>query len=72
MTGAQLVNLKVGDVCIILRGRDKGRECQVAYIEGESVLVRSVDGRRFSSLTQYGRLKLTSYRELRPLTTSET
>ena len=72
MTGAQLVNLKVGDTCVIIRGRDAGRECQVAYIEGESVLVRSADGKRFNSMTQYGRLKLTSYRELKPLTMSET
>ncbi len=61
----ELVNLKVGDKCIIIRGHDAGRECEVAFIEGESVLVRSADGRRFDSLAQYARLKLTSYRELK-------
>ena len=72
MTGAQLVNLKIGDECVIIRGKDKGRECCVVYVEGEAVLVRSTDGRRFSPLTQYGRLKLTSYRELKPLPAKET
>lgn len=65
MTKEQLKTLKVGDICEIIRGHDAGRLCQVAYIEGESVLVRSADGRRFNSLTQYGRLRLTSWRELR-------
>ena len=65
MTRVQLNDLKVGDMCTIIRGHDAGRLCEVAYIEGESVLVRSADGRRFSSLTQYGRLRLTSWRELK-------
>lgn len=64
MTMKELQELKVGDMCTIIRGLDAGRLCQVAYIEGESVLVRSADSRRFNSLTQYGRLRLTSYREL--------
>lgn len=65
MTRDQLNNLKIGDMCIIIRGHDAGRLYQVAYIEGESVLVRSAYGRRFNSMTQYGRLRLTSWRELR-------
>ena len=65
MTKDQFNNLKVGDLCEIIRGHDAGRQCQVAYIEGESVLVRSADGRRFYSMTQYGRLRLTSWRELK-------
>ena len=68
MTRDQLHNLKVGDMCTIIRGHDAGRLCQVAYIEGESVLVHSADGRRFNSMTQYGRLRLTSWRELKLLT----
>ena len=65
MTMKELNNLNVGDKCIINRGHDAGRECEVAFIEGESVLVRYTNGRRFDSLTQYGRLRLTSYRELK-------
>lgn len=65
MTRDQFSNLKVGDMCEIIRGHDAGRQCQVAYIEGESVLVRSADGRRFDAMTQYGRLRLTSWRELK-------
>ena len=67
MTGKQFANLEVGDMCMVIRGHDAGRYCQVAYIEGESVVVRSLDGKRFWSMNQYDRLKLTSYRELRLL-----
>ena len=58
-------NVKVGDICRVIRGHDAGRLCQIAYIEGESVVVRSADGERFYSMNQYERLKLTSYRELK-------
>lgn len=65
MTMKELGELKVGDLCTIIRGHDAGRLCEVAYIEGESVLVRSADGKRFNSLTKYGKLRLTSWRELK-------
>lgn len=64
----ELNNLNVGDKRIVIRGHDAGRECEVAFIEGESALVRSAYGRRFNSLGQYARyarLKPTSYRELK-------
>ena len=64
MTREQLHKLKIGDMCTIIRGHDAGRLCQVAYIEDESVLVRSADGQKFNSLTQYGKLRLTSWKEL--------
>lgn len=67
MTYNEFNNLKVGDYCTIIRGHDAGRKCQVAYIEGESVLVRSADGHRFDSLTKYSNLRLTSWRELKLL-----
>lgn len=65
MTMKELKSLKIGDICEIIRGRDAKRICEIAFIEGESVLVRSADGRRFDSMEQYSRLKLTSYRELK-------
>ena len=34
MTMKELQELKIGDMCIIIRGHDAGRLCQVAYIEG--------------------------------------
>ena len=58
-------NLKVGDMCRIIRGHDADRLCQVAYIEGEAVVVRSADGCRFYSMNIYEHLKITSYRELK-------
>lgn len=66
MNRDQFDKLKVGDECIIIKGRDEGRRCQVAYIEGDAVLVRSTDGHRFDSLTKYAKLRLTSWRELTP------
>lgn len=69
MTGIQFEKLKIGDICEIIRGHDAGRLCQVAYMEGESVVVRSADGKRFDALTQYGRLRLTSWRELKIIET---
>jgi hypothetical protein len=71
MTRDQFKKLKVGDICVIIKGRDEGRRCQVAYIEGDAVLVRSDDGRRFDSMTKYARLRLTSWRELTPITKEE-
>lgn len=69
MTRNEFNNLKVGDYCTIMRGHDEGRECQVAYIEGESVLVRSADGHRFNSMQHYAKLRLTNWRELKLLKT---
>lgn len=64
MTRVQFDNLKVGDMCKIFRGHDAERLCEVAYIEGDCVLVRSADGRYFKSSANHGRLRLMNWREL--------
>ena len=65
MTWKEFKGLEVDDICIIIRGHDRNRLCQVAFIEGEAVLIRSVNGKRFYTMEQYSTLKLTSYRELK-------
>ena len=65
MNSIEYSKLKLGDKCEIIRGHDEGRQCEVVFMEGEAVVVRACDGKRFNPLSQYDRLKLTSYRELR-------
>lgn len=71
MTKKELENLKVGDMCAIIRGNDVGRIAQIAYIEEGSVLIRSVDGEPFRSQYAYGKFRLTGWRELKPLEQKE-
>ncbi len=70
MTMEQFRKLKVGDMVTIQRGKEAGRLCQVAYIEENSVVVRSADGLQLcpqGSGSIFSKLRLTSWRELAPV-----
>lgn len=48
MTRIEFQNLAVGDICVFKSGYDKGKKCEVVYIEDnvdgcDSILVRFVD-----------------------------
>jgi hypothetical protein len=65
MTNEQFKNLKVGDMCVVSRGRDADRLVQVAFIEKEGIVIRSADGKRFHAIGCYGPLRLTGSGELK-------
>lgn len=67
MTRDQLNNLKVGDKCVVSRGHDGGRLCEVVYMNDidEIILIRSSDGEKFKSQNNMGRNhRLINWREL--------
>lgn len=67
MTRAEFSKLKVGDKCVFKTGRDAGRECIVAYIEHEHILVRAADGKAFRSLQRHRNMRLTGMSTLTPV-----
>lgn len=56
--------LKVGDACIIKRGRDKGKLCTVLYIKNKSILVEAEEGINFNAIGTNSKLRLTNYHEV--------
>ena len=48
MTRKELETLRVGDMCTISKGLNKGRKVEVVQIFGEFVTVRPADGMRFN------------------------
>ena len=70
MTRKERQALLVGDICVFKRGYDKGKKCEVVYIENtidgcESILVKFVDQEFDSRSTNGNRwLKLTGISEL--------
>ena len=64
MNKQQFENLKVGDRCIMKRGRDKGIICEVRYVENDSALVRPVNDSVFRAVGTNKKLRLTGWREL--------
>lgn len=64
MTRKEFENLKIGDICVMKIGDDKGKKCEVVYIEDDidgcdSILVRVMD-QEFTSRNNGNRwLKLT-------------
>lgn len=64
MDGKQFNKLKVGDKCIIKRGRDKGKICTVLYIKNNSVLIEPEEGTHFQAVDTNKKLRLTSYYEI--------
>ena len=67
MTKDQLSKLKVGDLGMINRALDKGRLCEVVYInfEDDIILIRSIDGQVFNSIHNGNRNhRLINWREL--------
>ena len=64
MNNQQFENLKVGDRCVMKRGRDEGIICEVRYIENDSILVRPVDDSVFRAVATNKKLRLTGWREL--------
>jgi len=64
MNTQQFENLKIGDLCVIKRGRDKGVLCEIRYIEDNSILVRAVGDSIFEAVDVNKKLRLTSWREL--------
>lgn len=69
MTINDLNNLKVGDMCIFTR-HNKGRICEVVFIEGEYICVRSVDGKPFKN-TSKSAAKFISVENFRYLKTTK-
>lgn len=72
MTSEEFVTLKVGDVCKVIRGKDKGRKCVVLHKEGRKSQVVLVEplypGELFDSASvAYRYYKLFSYTELQVL-----
>ncbi len=69
MKRIEFQNLKVGDICVIKRGYDRGKKCKVVYIEDEidgydAILVKCIDG-IFSQKTHSNQyLRLTNSHEL--------
>lgn len=65
MTRREFQELLIGDICVIKMGYDKGKLCEVVYIEDsidgcDSILVKSVDQEFDSRSTNGNRwLKLT-------------
>lgn len=64
MNKQQFENLKVGDRCVMKRGRDEGIICEVRYIENDSILVRPVDDSVFRAVGTNKKLRLTGWSEL--------
>lgn len=64
MNKQQFENLKVGDRCVMKRGRDEGIICEVRYIENDSILVRPVDDSVFRAVGTNKKLRLTGWHEL--------
>ena len=64
MNKEQFIKLKVGDECVIKRGRDEGKLCSVLYIKNDSILVEAKKGTCFSAIGTNRKLRLTSYYEL--------
>lgn len=62
MKKAQFDELEVGDVVYILRGYDKGRLCEILYIEGDRMLLRTLDKKPFKSTISHGNLRITNWR----------
>jgi len=71
MNKQQFENLKVGDRCVMKRGRDNGIICEVRYIENDSILVRPVDDSVFRAIGTNKKLRLTGWRELDPYSKSK-
>lgn len=64
MNRKQFENLKVGDLCVVRRGRDKDVLCEVRYIEDNSILIRPVKNVDFKAIGTNKKLRLTSWYEL--------
>lgn len=64
MNREQFNKLKIGDKCIVKRGRDKGKICIVLYIKNNSVLIEAEEGTKFQAVDTNQRLRLTSYYEI--------
>ena len=64
MNKEQFNKLKVGDKCIVKRGRDRGKICNVLYIKNNSVLIEAEEGTQFQAVDTNRRLRLTSYYEI--------
>lgn len=57
-------NLKIGDICMIKRGHDKGKKCEVLWKENETVLLRCLD-ETFKTITHTNKnFRLTNVREI--------
>lgn len=46
MTRKEFAQLKVGDICEIKDGINKGRRAEVLFIVDDSILLRPLDGQR--------------------------
>lgn len=71
MTRQQLINLQIGDIGEFTRGYNKGRKCEVVYIDYEygTICVRSIDGKPFTSSRGTNRMiELVEWRTLQLLT----
>lgn len=57
-------NLKIGDICVIKRGHDKGNKCMVMFKEDETILIKTLEG-PLSVITHSNRkFRLTNMREI--------
>jgi len=64
MNREQFNKLKVGDICVIKRGHDKGKICTVLYIKNDSILIEAQEGTSFQAIDTNQKLRLTRFYEV--------
>lgn len=57
-------NLKIGDICVVKRGHDRGKKVIVRYIEDEQIVIKDLDNKPLRNVNGYTVLRLTGWREL--------
>lgn len=67
MNKEQFNNLKVGDRCVIKRGRDEGKKCTILYIKYDSLLIEPDEGIVFNAIQTNRKLRITSFKEIDPI-----
>lgn len=68
MTKGELSKVEIGDFGEFMKGYNKGRLCTVVYIDRDygTILVRSVDGKPFTSSRGTNRnIELVNWRDLK-------
>lgn len=64
MTDSEYENLKVGDICVFKRGRDKNKKCSVLYIVDKTILVRAINNVEFDAVGTNRKIRLSGTHEL--------
>lgn len=49
MTRQEWNDLKIGDICKLMRGKSEGQLGKVVYISGDAACLESLDGENFST-----------------------